>query len=89
MAHLKECEHLLGFKDNIVLDCNSAGIALASTLLKIAYVSVKIVERNIDDPKNINTYLGSLKQYTNLGKAVVTCIGDIGRNDVLTSERGI
>ena len=81
--YLKECEHLLGFSSNIVLDTNSAGIALAASLKKVAFVSVKVVERYIDGTKDINTYLKALKEYTNVGKAVVTCIGDIGHNEVI------
>ena len=81
--HLKECEHVLGFANNIVLDTNSAGIALAASLKKVAFVSVKVVERYIDGTKDINTYLKALKEYTNVGKAVVTCIGDIGHNEVI------
>lgn len=88
VAHLKECEHLLGFDENVVLDCNSAGVALACSLRRVAFVSVKVVERYIDGPKNINTYLKSLKEYTNVGKALVTCIGDIGHNEVITEEGG-
>ena len=81
--HLKECEHLLGFANNIVFDSNSAGLALAASLKKIAFISVKVVERYIDGTKDINTYLKALKEYTNIGKAVVTCIGDIGHNEVI------
>lgn len=86
--HLKECEHLLGFDSNVVFDNNSAGLALACALKKVAFVSVKVVERHIDEQKNINTYLKSLKEYTNIGKAVVTCIGDIGHNEVITEGGG-
>ena len=81
--HLKECEHLLGFANNVVFDSNSAGLALAASLKKIAFISVKVVERYIDGHKDINTYLKALKEYTNIGKAVVTCIGDIGHNEVI------
>ena len=81
--HLKECEHLLGFSSNIVLDTNSAGIALAASLKKVAFVSVNAVKRYLDGTKDINTYLKALKEYTNVGKAVVTCIGDIGHNEVI------
>ena len=86
--HLKECEHVMGFANNVVFDCNSAGVALACALKKVAFVSVKVVERQIDAPNNINTYLKALKEYTNIGKALVTCIGDIGHNEVLTEEGG-
>ena len=81
--HLKECEHLLGFANNVVFDSNSAGLALAASLKKVAFISVKVVERYIDGQKDINTYLKALKEYTNIGKAVVTCIGDIGHNEVI------
>ena len=86
--HLKECEHIMGFANNVVFDCNSAGVALACTLKKIAYVSIKVVERYIDAPNNINTYIRSLKEYTNIGKALVTCIGDIAQNEIITEEGG-
>ncbi len=86
--HLKECEHLLGFANNVVFDNNSAGLALAADLKKVPFVSVKVIERYIDGDKNINTYLKALKEYTNIGKAVVTCIGDIGHNEVITEGGG-
>ena len=86
--HLKEGDHLLGLSENIVFDSNSAGIALTSELKKIAFISVKVVERYLDGPSNINTYLKALKEYTNIGKAVVTCIGDIGHNEVITEGGG-
>ena len=86
--HLKECEHLLGFSNNVVFDNNSAGLALAAELKKVPFVSVKVIERYIDDDKNINTYLKALKEYANIGKAVVTCIGDIGHNEVITEGGG-
>ena len=86
--HLKEGEHLLGFSNNIVFDSNSAGIALAAELKKVAFVSAKVVERYIDSKKDIHTNLKALKEYTNIGKAVVTCIGDISRNEVITEGGG-
>ncbi len=86
--HLKEGEHLLGFSNNIVFDSNSAGIALAAELKKVAFVSAKVVERYIDGKKDIHSYLKALKEYTNIGKAVVTCIGDISRNEVITEGGG-
>ena len=88
VAHLKECEHVLGFPNNIVFDTNSAGVALACALKKVAFLSVKVVERYIDGEHNIQTYLKTLKEYTNVGKAIVTCIGDIGHNEVITEEGG-
>jgi len=83
---IREFEHVLGFENNVVFDTNSAGIALASSMSRVPFVSVKVVERYINDKANIETYLKALKEYINIGKAIVTCIGDIGRNEVTTEE---
>ena len=88
ISHLRECEHVLGFPNNVVFDTNTGGVALACTLKKVAFLSVKVVERYLDGPNNIETYLKTLKEYTNVGKAIVTCIGDIGHNEVITDEGG-
>jgi predicted DNA-binding protein with PD1-like motif len=42
------------------------------------------VERYLDKNSDVNTYLKAMKEYVNIGKAVVTCIGDIGRNEIIT-----
>ena len=87
-AHFHECEHTMGFGEKVVFDCNSAGVALACNLLKVPFISIKVVERYLDKPNNIDTYLQSLNQYVSVGKALVTCIGDIGHNEVITEEGG-
>ena len=87
VSELREFDHVLGFENNVVFDCNSAGVAMASSLTKVPFVSVKVVERNINDNNNIDTYLKALKEYINIGKAIVTCIGDIGRNEVIMEDR--
>ena len=88
ISHLIEGDRLLGYTSSVVLDSNSAGLALAADLKKVAFISVKVVERYIDDEKNIKTYLNALKEYTNVGKAIVTCIGDISHNEVITEGGG-
>ena len=88
VAHFHECEHTMGFGEKVVFDCNSAGVALACQLLKVPFLSIKVVERYLDAPNDIETYIKSINQYINVGKALVTCIGDIGHNEVITEERG-
>lgn len=88
ISGIREFDHVLGFENSIVFDCNSAGVALASTISKVPFVSIKVVERRLQDKNNIDTYLNALKEYVNIGKAIVTCIGDIGRNEVITEGRG-
>ena len=41
------------------------------------------VERKIDEKYSTDTYIRVLKHYSDVGKAIVTCIGDIGRNDII------
>ena len=84
---LKEFEHVLGFDSSVVFDCNSAGVAMAASMCKVPFVSIKVVERRIEGKNNIDTYLAALKEYVNIGKALVTCIGDIGRNEVVVEDR--
>ena len=83
VKNLEEFNHVLGFDNHVVFDNNSAGIAMAAELSKVPFVSIKVVERYIDDVSDVNTYLKAMKEYVNIGKAVVTCIGDIGRNEII------
>ena len=85
---IREFDHVLGFENSVVFDCNSGGVAMAAAITRVPFVSVKVVERRIDDKNNIDTYLNALKEYVNIGKAIVTCIGDIGRNEVIVDNRG-
>ena len=80
---LEEFSHVLGFENNVVFDNNTAGVALAAELSKVPFVAIKVVERYIDQPSDINSYLKAMKEYVNIGKAIVTCIGDIGRNEII------
>ncbi len=72
-------------KDAIVVDSNSSGVAIACTLKDVPFVSIKVVQNQFDQVDKIDHYLTVLDRYIDLGKAVVSTIGDIGRNDVLRS----
>lgn len=86
IRHMREFDHILGFDNYIVFDCNSSGIAMVAHLRRVPFVTIKVVERYIDDKSSINTYLKAIKEYSDVGKAIVTCIGDIGRNEIITGE---
>ena len=81
---ITEFDHILGYDTNVVFDTNTGGVAFACNLTKVPFVSIKVVERYLDKNSNVNTYLKAMKEYVNIGKAVVTCIGDIGRNEIIT-----
>ena len=78
--------YVLGHNRNVVCDCTSGGVAIAGHLLKVPVISVKVVERGIDEKYSTETYLRVLKHYSDVGKSIVTCIGDIGRNDIIRGE---
>lgn len=79
-------DYVLGHKSNIVFDCVSGGVFISCTLYSIPVVAVKVVEKQIDEPSTTDNYIGVLKQYSSVGRAVVTCIGDIGRNDIIKEQ---
>ncbi len=68
---------------NTVLDGVTTGVALASHLFDIPFVSVKVIEGQAGQKTSIENYIKVLEQYSIIGKAVIACIGEISRNDVL------
>ena len=78
--------YVLGHNINIVFDCTSGGVAIAGNLFKVPVIAVKVVERKIGEKDTTDTYINVLKHYSDIGKAIVTCIGDIGRNDIIRGE---
>ena len=82
---LKEIRHgdaLYGFRERVVLDSTLGGIAVACKLTNIPFIGAKVVGRVLDKPYTVEEYAEALGHYAELGKAVVTTIGDIGRNDI-------
>jgi adenosylhomocysteine nucleosidase len=76
-----------GIEDKLVIDHNVVGVALASSLKGVPYIAIKVIENKYDKDHNVDTYLTVLTRYIDLGKAVASMIGDIGRNDIL-DKRG-
>ena len=69
--------------DSSVVDSTSGGVAVNSELYGVPFVSVKVVERVIGEDWDVEHYLTVLDRYIDMDKAIVSAIGDIGRNDVL------
>ena len=76
-------EFVLGHKNNVVFDCISGGAFLSATLYNIPVLAIKVSEKQVDELSTAENYIEVLKQYSSVGRAVVTCIGDIGRNDIM------
>ena len=83
IKHISSNGYVLGHNVNVVLDCTSGGVAIAGELHKVPVISMKVIERKIEEKYSTDTYIRVLKHYSDVGKAIVTCIGDIGRNDII------
>ena len=70
----------------MVVDQNSAGVALAAYLQKIPFIVVKVAENNLSVVNNLESYSDVLSKYIDLGKAVVSTINDISRSDILEGD---
>lgn len=83
IERFKETDEIKGEGGEIVVDSDTAGVALAAHLLDVPFISAKIIESKSGEEPSVDTYLRVLKQYSTVGKAIVSSIGEIGRNDVL------
>ena len=70
----------------IVMDQNSAGVALTSLLADVPFIVVKVAENNLAIANNLDSYSDVLGKYIDLGKAVVSTINDISRSDILEGD---
>ena len=86
-AHLIENRSLFAMdNENLVIDQNAAGVAVASSLRNMPFIVIKVAENHIDGFSNLQTYSKVLSHYIDLGKAVVSTINDIGRSDILEGD---
>lgn len=83
LKKIKDNGTIFGLNDQLVFDSVSAGIALSCTLYDVPFIIVKAIERPLDKEASVDTYLSVLNGYIDLGKAVVSTVGDIGRSDIL------
>ena len=78
---------IFGNKDDIVIDSCTGGVALASFLNGVPYVSVEVVDGKMDEKRTVSGYVDVLKRYSDLGKAVTSFIGEISRNEVIIGNK--
>ena len=69
--------------NSTVVDSISGGVAVAGHLYNVPFVSVKVIEKIVGEKWNIDNYLKVLDSYVGADKAIISAIGDIGRNDVI------
>lgn len=80
----------LGLQENIanknihrVIDGETAGIALATSLFDIPFLSIKVVDSVAGEKTSVNDYVKVLEKYSLIGKAIVSFIGEISTSDVV------
>ena len=84
LKHLEEGVHLFGIKEEqVALDFNSSGVALACKLKHTPFVSIKVVGRRMAQVDEMELYLKVLDSYIDLGKGVISTIGDISSNNIV------
>lgn len=76
-------EYIMSLNKNIVLEGECAGIALASYLRNLPFVSIKVVEAKSGLYTSLEDYLSIINEYSSIGKAVMTFIKEISRTDVV------
>ncbi|MCR5491558.1 MAG: hypothetical protein K6F32_05475 [Bacilli bacterium] len=74
---------IFGREERVVLDSTLGGVAVAAALSQIPFIGVKVIARFLDKPYTVNEYAAALTKYNDIGKAIVTTIGDIGRTDIM------
>lgn len=85
--HLIENKEIYSLSnDLIVVDQNTAGIAVACKLKSTPFISVKVAENDLSTANNLESYVNVLDKYIDLGKAVISMINDISRSDILEGE---
>lgn len=72
----------LNLVGSIVTDSESGGAAIACSLFNIPFVSIKVVETSFDKQSKLTNYIQVIDRYAAVGKAVISFIGEIGRNDL-------
>lgn len=74
---------VLGFNENIVFSSEVGGVAVASKIHDVPFAVIQVVGHKVGKTSTIDDYIKVLNQYSNVGKAVVSIIGEIGRSDIV------
>ena len=86
LVNIMDGDSIFGYSEHVGLDSISGGCAVACSVQKVPFISVKVIDKKLDDKYNVENYLKVLESFSNVGRAVVTLIGDIGRKDVMRAR---
>lgn len=77
---------VFGQNTAVACDNSTGGVGLACYLNDIPFVSCKVIDGRIGSKRDIHDYVNVLKKYSDVGKAITACIGEISRNDVISGR---
>ena len=83
LAPISENERIFGMPITTVFSSEVGGVAVACAIHDVPYVAIQVVGNKIGEKASFDSYLEVLKRYINVGKAVTSVIGEIGRSDIL------
>lgn len=69
--------------NTVVLDGESAGVALACFLHNVPLLAFKVVEAKVAEYTTLENYLEIINIYANVGKVIIGYIGELSRTDVV------
>lgn len=75
---------VFGHKGPVMIDNETGGVAVAAELYDIPFISIKVVEASVGERLTEEHMFDAYKNYPLIGKIVTYCIGEIGRNDMLS-----
>ena len=77
---------VFGQNTSVACDNSTGGVGLACYLHNIPFISCKVIDGKIGEKRDIHDYVNVLKKYSDVGKTITACIGEISRNDVISGR---
>jgi len=74
----------LGIEDDFILENEGIGMALACQLYDVPFMSIKIVDSQIGEISDVDSFVETLASYADIGKAICSLIGEVGRRDFVS-----
>lgn len=77
---------MFGHEQRLAFDSITGGVAVGCELYRTPFIAMKVIAREFGKRQSATNYSVVLKNYTAVGKAIITTIGDIGRNDIIRGD---
>lgn len=85
IKHLTSGDYVLGSSKNVVFDSESGAVAVASSLIDVPSLCVKVVSSPFKDKVTTADLVDVMHAYARVGRLLVALIGEISRNDTMAA----